>query len=290
VIKILIIGASGMIGNSLLRFLLLKNNCNIFATTRSSVPLNNLNKFNNFKLFSDINLDKTNDLLDIFNKVKPDVVINCAGIIKHSIEINNIFNVISLNSLLPHFLANLCSKYQARFIQISTDCVFSGLKGNYTEDDFADSVDLYGRSKLLGEVYYGNAITIRTSVIGDERDGSKNLLDWFLNQTNDVDGYRKAFFSGLTNLELASTIHDYVLTNKDMKGLYHLSSKSISKYDLLLLIKDIYKKNINIIPDDKKMIIDRSLNSSRFYKETGYVPKSWPLMIKEMKDFNLKNL
>jgi dTDP-4-dehydrorhamnose reductase len=281
--KILIFGSSGMIGHSLLRFLLLKNNYSIFATTRSSVPLNDIN---NFKLFTNTNLDNTNDLLDVFNKVKPDIVINCAGIIKHSIEINNNYNVILLNSLLPHFLANLCSKYQARFIQISTDCVFSGLKGNYTEDDLPDSVDLYGRSKLLGEVYYGNAITIRTSVIGHERNGFKNLLDWFLNQTNNVEGYKKAFFSGLTNLELASVIYEYILTNKDLKGLYHLSSKSISKYDLLLLIKDIYEKNINIIPDDKKMIIDRSLDSSRFCKATGYTPKSWSLMIKEMKSFN----
>lgn len=283
--KILIIGASGMIGNSLLNFFSSKNNFYVFATVRSSTPLNILNNSNNCKLFINVDLNKRNHLSRIFKQVIPNVVINCAGIIKHSLEISDNLNVISLNSFLPHFLANLSFKYAARFIHLSTDCVFSGSKGNYIEDDIADAIDLYGRSKLLGEVYYGNTITLRTSIIGHELNNAKGLLEWFLSKNENVEGYKKAIFSGLTSREIARVIHDYVIINKDLKGLYHVSADPISKYDLLLLIKDIYGKNINVIPEDKKVVINRSLNSSRFRSATGFSPKPWPLMIKEMHKF-----
>jgi dTDP-4-dehydrorhamnose reductase len=283
--KILIIGASGMIGNSLLKFFLSKNNFYVFATVKSSIPLGVLNNSNNCQLFTNVDVDKRNDLSNIFNQVIPDIVINCVGIVKQSIEIKNNLNVISLNSLLPHFLANLSLKYRARFIHISTDCVFSGSKGNYIEDDLPDATDLYGRSKLLGEVYYDNTITLRTSIIGHELNSSNGLVDWFLSKNENIEGYKKAIFSGLTNCEIARVIHDYVIKNADLNGLYHISADPISKYDLLLLIKDIYGKNISVIPDDKKVVINRSLDSSRFRAATGFSPKSWPLMIKEMHSF-----
>jgi dTDP-4-dehydrorhamnose reductase len=283
--KILIIGASGLLGNSLIKFFSTKKNFSIFATIRSANIFNTPNNsFNNCKIFTGIDAEKSNDLENVFSKVIPNIVINCVGVIKQSEEIANNFKVISINSLLPHYLSNLSAQYNARFIHFSTDCVFSGSKGNYTEDDLPDAQDLYGRSKLLGEVYYGNSITLRTSIIGHELNSSKSLVDWFLSKDENIEGYKKAIFSGLTTFEIARVIHDYVI-NTDLVGLYHLSADPISKYELLLLIKDIYGKTINVIPDEKKVVVNRSLDSSRFRKATGFLPKSWPLMIKEMYNF-----
>lgn len=283
--KILIIGASGLLGNSLMKFFSTKKNFSIFATIRSANTFNTLNDcFNNCNIFTGIDVEKNNDLESVFSKVIPNIVINCVGVIKQSEEITNNFKVISINSLLPHYLLNLSTRYSARFIHFSTDCVFSGSRGNYNEDDLPDAQDLYGRSKLLGEVYYGNSITLRTSIIGHELNSTKSLVDWFLSKNENVEGYKKAIFSGLTTFEIARVIHDYVI-NKDLVGLYHLSADPISKYELLLLIKDIYGKTINVIPDDKKVAVNRSLDSSRFRKATGFLPKSWPLMIKEMHNF-----
>jgi dTDP-4-dehydrorhamnose reductase len=284
-IKILIIGAGGLLGNSLIKFFSTKKNFSIFATIRSAntfdMPNNTLN---NYKIFTGIDVEKSNDLESVFSKVIPNIVINCVGIIKQSEEIANNFKVISINSLFPHYLLNLSSRYSARLIHFSTDCVFSGSKGNYTEDDFPDAQDLYGRSKLLGEVYYGNSITLRTSIIGHELNSSKSLVDWFLSKDKNIEGYKKAIFSGLTTFEIARVIHDYII-NTDLVGLYHLSADPISKYELLLLIKDVYGKIINVIPDDKKVVVNRSLDSSRFRKATGFLPKPWPMMIKELRNF-----
>jgi dTDP-4-dehydrorhamnose reductase len=223
-------------------------------------------------------------LQKLFELEKPHVVINCAGLIKQSEEAGDHVTIIYINCLFPHHLANLSLKYNFRLIHISTDCVFSGSKGNYTEDDFPDAQDLYGRSKLLGEVYYGNSITLRTSIIGHELNSSKSLVDWFLSKDKNIEGYKKAIFSGLTAFEIARVIHDYVI-NADLVGLYHLSADPISKYELLLLIKDVYGKTINVIPDDKKVVVNRSLDSSRFRKATGFFPKSWLMMIKELHNF-----
>jgi dTDP-4-dehydrorhamnose reductase len=283
--KILIIGASGLIGNSLFKYFLTKKNIFVFGTIRSAKALELQSNFDNSELFTGVDLLNKNNLESIFDKVLPDVVINCVGITSKSKEIENYHTVISLNSLLPHYLSTLSLKYKARLIQMSTDCVFSGSKGNYVEDDFPDAPHLYGRSKFLGEINYLNSITLRTSTIGHEVNSSRGLVDWFLSQKESVDGYKKAIFSGLTSIEISRVIYEYILFNTNLAGLYHLSADPINKYDLLLMIKNIYNTDINIIPDHKKIIIDRSLDSTKFRKATGFLPKSWPLMIKEMKSF-----
>lgn len=280
--KILIVGASGLLGSSLFKYFLTKKDIFVFGTIRS---LKTPSNFDSSKLFTGVNLEEKNDLESIFGEVLPDIVINCAGITNKSNEIKNYHKVISLNSLLPHYLSTLSLKYKARLIQMSTDCVFSGSKGNYLEDDFPDALDLYGRSKLLGEITYLNAITLRTSMIGHEVNSKRGLLAWFLSQKVSVEGYKKAIFSGLTAIEIGRVIYEYILFNSNLVGLYNLSADPINKYDLLLMIKNIYNTNINIIPDHKKTVIDRSLDSTKFRKITGFLPKSWPLMIKEMKSF-----
>jgi len=283
--KILILGVSGMLGNALLKFFCSKKNFSIFGTIKSSNSLAFSSSLDNYKLFTDVDVEKKDILLRVFSEVVPDIVINCVGVVKQSKEMTDTLMVISLNSLLPHYLAKLSAKYFARFIHISTDCVFSGSRGNYVESDLSDAQDLYGRSKLLGEVSYLNTITLRTSIIGHELNSSQGLVDWFLSQNENVEGYKKAIFSGLTTYEFARVIYEHILPNSNLSGLYHLSAGPISKHDLLLLIKDVYGKNINVIPDDKKVAVNRSLDSSRFRKATGFLPKSWPLMIKEMYNF-----
>ena len=280
--KILLVGASGLLGSSLFKYFLQKKDIFVFGTIRS---LKTQPNFDSSKLFTGVNLEEKNDLESIFGKVLPNVVINCAGITNKSNEIKNYHKVISLNSLLPHYLSTLSLKYKARLIQMSTDCVFSGSKGNYLEDDFPDALDLYGRSKLLGEITYLNAITLRTSMIGHEVNSSRGLLEWFLSQKVSVEGYKKAIFSGLTTIEIGRVIYEYILFNSNLVGLYHLSADPVNKHDLLLMIKNIYNTNFNIKPDHKKIVIDRSLDSTKFRKATGFLPKSWPLMIKEMKSF-----
>ena len=170
-------------------------------------------------------------------------------------------------------------------IHFSTDCVFSGSKGNYKENDLADAHDLYGRSKFLGEVYYSNTLTLRTSVIGHEIESGHNLLNWFLKQNKPVTGFKNAIFSGLTTLQIAKILHRFIIPNKRIEGLYHLSGKKINKYDLLKLIKKVYQKDIKI-NTNHNMIIDRSLNSNALQKITGYKPTSWFKNIKEMFEFS----
>lgn len=167
---------------------------------------------------------------------------------------------------------------------MSTDCVFSGAKGMYTENDFSDAQDLYGRSKYLGEVDYHNAITLRTSIIGHELDGARSLVGWFLAQNKSVKGFKRAIFSGFPTVEMARIIRDFVLPHPQLHGLYHVSADPINKYELLQLIAHVYRKKIEIVSDESFMI-DRSLDSSRFQKMTGYTPPKWPELVQTMNQF-----
>jgi dTDP-4-dehydrorhamnose reductase len=179
----------------------------------------------------------------------------------------------------------LCKATGARLVHISTDCVFSGEKGGYLESDFPDAYDLYGRSKLLGEVDYPHAITLRTSIIGRELSGHRSLVGWFLAQQGTVQGFTGAIFSGLPTMELARVINEYVLPRPDLHGLYHVATQPINKYDLLKLVAKTYGKDTEIVPSDR-LTIDRSLNADRFREATGYVAPEWPVLVQNMHDFN----
>jgi dTDP-4-dehydrorhamnose reductase len=170
-------------------------------------------------------------------------------------------------------------------IHISTDCVFSGNKGNYSETDNPDAEDVYGRSKLLGEVDYPHAITLRTSIIGHELGSARSLIGWFLNQTGCVKGYTEAIFSGVTTYELARVVRDFVIPNSKLHGLYHVAAEPISKYDLLQLVNREYGKGLQIEPDDK-LKIDRSLDATRFKEATGYVAPGWPELVMKMREYH----
>ena len=183
-------------------------------------------------------------------------------------------------------MSKICSNFKIRLIHLSSDCVFSGKTGFYSEADNPDPIDLYGRSKLLGEVSYENTITIRKSAIGHELNSKVGLLEWFLSQKDKVQGFKKAIFSGLTVLELSKIIENHVIPRRNLEGLYHISGQPISKYELLKIIAEIYKKKVAIIPNQLENI-DRSLDASKFNKISRYQTKNWHELIKEMYDFNL---
>lgn len=217
--------------------------------------------------------------------VRPDVVVNCVGIIKQLSQAHEAIPSITINSLLPHRLAAACAKAGARLIHISTDCVFSGRRGMYREDDVSDAEDLYGRSKFLGEVG-GGALTLRTSIIGRELRGTSGLVEWFLaNRGGAVDGYEQAIFSGLTTLALADLIGDLIDNfngrHPALAGLYQVSTEPVDKLSLLRLLNEAYGANVMIRPSSA-VRIDRSLDSSRFREATGWSPPPWPALVEAM--------
>ncbi|MFD2648774.1 dTDP-4-dehydrorhamnose reductase family protein [Devosia albogilva] len=281
---ILVLGATGMLGNAVLRFLSGDPRFEVYGTARSAGTVSLLPKELHERVLTGVDGEQPDSLARALARTQPDVVINCIGLIKQLSESEDPLSALPINSILPHRLQRLCAVRGARLVHVSTDCVFSGLEGGYREADVPDAKDLYGRSKLLGEVDYPNAVTLRTSIIGHELGRSQALIGWFLAQEARVKGFRKAIFSGLPTVELARVIRDHVLPNSDLRGLYHVSAEPIAKYDLLKLVADVYGKMIEIVPDDS-VSIDRSLNSDRFRLATAYSPPAWPTLITQMHEF-----
>lgn len=282
--RVLVVGASGMLGNAVLRLFSQSPDYEVFGSVRSSAAPRQLPEDLQANIITGIDVENIDSLMHLVNTTQPNVVINCVGLVKQLADAEDPLAAIPINSILPHRLARLCAVAGARFIHMSTDCVFSGNKGMYTESDVIDAEDLYGRSKFLGEVDYPHAITLRTSIIGHELVGARSLVGWFLAQEGMVRGFKRAIFSGLPTVEIARVIRDHVIPNPKLHGLYHLSSAPINKFDLLKLIAATYSKSIDIIPDEQ-LVIDRSLDSNRFRQATGFEPKSWPELICSMHNF-----
>lgn len=279
--RILILGASGMIGSALYKRLSAVSNFELYGGVRDLSIQKFFPASLQGRLVSCGDLSVNEAIHSILKKVNPDVVINCAGLTKHKKEADDPVNVMPINASMPHKFASACDDRGIRFIHISSDCVFSGAKGGYIEDDLPDASDLYGRSKALGEVIQGNAITLRTSTIGHELHTNYGLLEWFLSQDKECQGFSKAIFSGLPSVVFAEVIKDFVLPNPDLRGLYHVSADPINKYELLELIAKIYNKKIEI-KQNRVFTIDRSLNYQKFKAATGYAPASWPNLIESM--------
>jgi len=282
--KIIVLGASGMIGHCIFEFLMNDKNLDVYGTVRNE---KNLSYF--FDEFSGkiLALNDLNDEKIVTNFLvlhKPDIIINCIGITKHLTEGAMPISSIEINALLPHILSSVCTNIGSRFIHISSDCVFSGSKGNYSEGDIPDAQDLYGKTKALGEIVDSSScLTIRTSTIGRELGTRHGLLEWFLSQENFCKGYGKAIFSGLPTIILAQIIHEVIIPKPELAGLYNIAADPIDKYSLLKLISEIYSKKI-IIERDDRFQINRSLDATKFEQATGYTPPNWPEMIKVMHD------
>jgi len=282
--RVLILGVSGMLGNAMLRVFCERNDLNVFGTLRSANSGRHLPSHLSDRLVAGVDVENADSLVGVFNRVRPDLVINCIGLIKQLADANDPLLALPINSLLPHRLARMCSLAGARLVHVSTDCVFSGKKGNYKESDPSDAEDLYGKSKFLGEVDYPNAITLRTSIIGHELQSANGLVGWFLSQERQCRGYVNAVFSGLPTVALAKVVRDVVMPRTDLSGVYHVAAQPISKYSLLKLIADVYGKEIDVVPDCS-LVIDRSLNAGRFAEATGYVAPGWPDLIKLMFEY-----
>ena len=271
-----------MLGHTLFRHLALQLNLDVYATVRSPKCLSlwfsqGLLK----KICADVDANNFDSVTNIIASIQPDIVINCIGLVSKFRIANDLLSLINVNARFPHQVALLCQSVGAKLIHISTDGVFDGKKGMYTESDEVNISDIYGMSKFLGEVRYPHCLTLRTSIIGHELKGKSGLLEWFLAQNGKVRGYSRAMYSGFPTIELAKIISDYILPNENISGVYHVSSVPISKYDLLCLIADRYVKKIEIEPSDE-VVIDRSLDSSIFRSLTGYTPPSWPELINKM--------
>ena len=282
--KILIFGATGMLGNTLIKYLTAKNNVEVEFTVRnkSKQKLCKANFKKDAKYLADAN--DPSSILEAIEHYKPNFCINCLGIIKQREEAKDYIKSIQINSLIPHLIADYCKRNQSQLIHISTDCIFSGKKGNYLDNDIPDPVDLYGKSKLLGEVSNSNATTIRTSIIGPELNSSNGLFEWFKKKEGLIYGYKNAWFSGLTTIELSRVIYKFLIKNKVKNDIYNISSDPINKYELLKLINKLYDLKKEIICDDS-VKIDRSLNCDKFSRETGYKKINWENMIIRMRDF-----
>jgi dTDP-4-dehydrorhamnose reductase len=283
-LRLAILGVSGMLGNAAFRMLSARYPGNVYGTTRSNIVPDNFEPDLRSQIVTGINVEHYDALVGFVGETRPDVLINCVGIVKQLASANDPLVAIPINSVFPHRLARLSDLIGARVIHVSTDCVFTGRKGSYVESDTPDAEDLYGRSKLLGEIDYPNAVTLRTSIIGREIATRNGLVEWFLAQSGRVRGYRRAIFSGLTTDELVRVIADRIIARRDLRGVYHVSVDPISKFDLLTIVKEIYGTDTEIDPDDS-VAIDRSLNSDRFRAATGYSPTPWRNLITQMRSF-----
>lgn len=281
--RVLILGVTGMLGHTLMRELSRDESFDVHGSARCTKVLE--------KVFPKELLSKVTPIIDanemglirgLLERVQPDIVVNCIGVIKQDPAVQDASRTIALNSLFPHLLAEACGERNMRMIHISTDCVFSGRKGKYVESDNPDPVDLYGRSKLLGEVSGAPALTLRTSFIGHEIESNISLVDWFLSQSGDVSGFTNAIYSGLTAIEFSRMLTSVVFPRDDLTGLYHVASTPISKYDLLSVIAKVYDWTGKLVPFSD-FECDRSLSADAFHCETGYIAPEWPEMITQMR-------
>jgi len=283
--KVMVIGVTGMLGNAMIKVLSEKADWQVFGTARSEGAKRLFMPDIAERLIFGVDAEQNDSLIKAFARIRPDVVINCVGLVKQLADAEDPLQAIPINAILPHRLARLCELTGARLVHMSTDCVFAGEKGDYRETDPSDAKDLYGKSKYLGELAYPHTVTLRTSIIGHELQSTHGLLGWFLSQQDRCNGYSKAIFSGLPTVVLAQVIRDVVLPRPDLSGVYHVAAQPVSKYDLLKLIAFVYRKSIEIVPDDR-LVIDRSLNADRFRETTGYVAPDWPALIKTMHSYN----
>jgi dTDP-4-dehydrorhamnose reductase len=281
--RVLIVGGSGMLGHKLMQAW--RNRFDVWTTLKSGID--------EYKKFGIFEKEKTLEFVDVENfetveqaiqKIEPRVIFNAVGIIKQLPSSKDVIKTLTINSIFPHRLAEIAEKTSARLINISTDCVFDGKKGNYREEDISNATDVYGKSKNLGEVTGKNCLTLRTSIIGRELTTMHSLVEWFLsNRGKKVKGYVKAIYTGFPTIVLADIIADLIENHENLSGLYHVSAEPINKFELLKLINEAYGAEIEIEPFED-FEIDRSLDSAKFRLETGFYPPSWREMIKRMAD------
>lgn len=281
--RVLIFGGAGMLGHKLNQ--VLSGSYEVFSTIQSDISnIKEYNLINSEYIFENIDVENFERIENIIKKLNPDFIINGVGVIKQLPTAKDTIKTININSIFPQRIARIAQKYGFRFVNISTDCVFSGKKGNYIEEDISDAEDLYGKSKFLGEVVGKNCLTLRSSIIGRELSSAHSLIEWFLsNEGGKIKGFKNAIYTGFPTIVFAEIIADILTNYPEMEGLFHVSSEPINKYELLLLVKEKFNLNIEIEPFED-FYINRSLNSTKFRELTGFQPLSWEEMIQKMAD------
>ena len=277
--NILVLGATGLLGNAMLRSMSKLAGAHVTGSIRREEARALFSPEYAARLAVIGNAEDPAVLARLFDAAAPDVVINCIAVGRPAPA--DPMRSIQVYSVLPQRLSHLCRRAGTRLVQISSDGVFSGRRGSYSEDDVPDADDVYGVSKLLGEIAEPHAVTLRTSIIGHELQSGSGLLDWFLAQREQCRCYTRAIFSGFPAIVLADVVRDVVLPRPELSGIYHLATKPISKFDLLQLVAERYGKTIELIADDRDNP-DRSLVADRFARATGYVAPEWPELVEVM--------
>jgi dTDP-4-dehydrorhamnose reductase len=275
-VKILVLGATGLLGNAVFRSMSKASDVRVVGTIRHEAARGRFAPEQAAYLTVVEDIENPDRIAQLFDDVRPDVVVNCIAVGRPAPA--DPMRSILVYSVLPRRLSHLCMAAGARLIQISSDGVFSGKRGAYTENDAPDADDIYGISKLLGEVTEAHAITLRTSIIGHELQSGSGLLEWFLSQQGQCRCYTRAIFSGFPAIVLADLIRDVVIPRPDLRGLYHVATRPISKFDLLRLVAERYGKTVELIPDHRPGP-NLSLVADRFEKATGYVAPNWPMLV-----------
>lgn len=277
----LVLGGDGMLGHQLLLSFGSKNEIKV-TLRQDEENYHDYKLFNRKNSFYNVDVRNLDRLQQIFLDFKPDVVINAVGIVKQREESKVKIPSLEINALLPQYLAQMLENLNARLIHISTDCVFSGKKGNYHDADFSDAEDVYGKTKYLGEVDAPHALTLRTSIIGLELARKAGLIEWFLAQRGKIKGYRKAIYTGFTTLELCRVIELILKDFPNLTGVWNVASQAINKYELLNHLSHLLGRQDVEINADDTFICDRSLNGQAFINSTGYNPPNWPHMLSEL--------
>lgn len=283
--RILILGGGGTLGHKLWQYLPSKFPNTFVSIRKPKAYYKKCDLFNGPNVIDNFDLQDFDKLYSVFNTINPSIIINCTGITPRRQEAKSVLSSVYINGVLPSIITNWCSKNNSHLIHFSTNCVFDGVVGNYVESDVPniyDTTDIYGFTKSIGEVKSDCALVIRSSFIGREIFGGTELLEWFLSQEGKkVNGFCNALFTGLTTNQFSILIGDIIEKFKYLNGIYHVSSETISKYELLLLMKEAYKIDIDIEPD-YTFTCKRNLNGDKFVKDTGFLCPSWHQMMFEM--------
>lgn len=278
--RVLILGGDGMLGHRLL--LHLRDKHEVRVTLRR-----NLGAYEEYRLFDrasypEVDARNEDRLLEVMADFRPEAVVNAVGIVKQRESAKAAIPSLEVNALLPHRLAVMCRAAGARLVHMSTDCVFSGRRGGYTEEDVSDAEDLYGRTKFMGEVAQPGCVTLRTSIIGLELSRKGGLIEWFLSQKGEIWGFTHAIYTGLTTAEMSRIIERVLVRHPDLSGVWQVASEPISKYELLVRLAEILgREDVHLVPDDS-VKIDRSLSGLAFERATGYHAPGWDEMLQEL--------
>jgi dTDP-4-dehydrorhamnose reductase len=281
-LRILILGGDGMLGHRLLAHLQ-KNHETKVTLHRDLAAYEPYGLFTRDNSYAGVEAQDADRMLEVVADFRPEAVVNTVGIVKQRGAAKEAIPSLEINALLPHRLALLCKAVGVRLVHVSTDCVFSGRKkGGYTEEDVPDPLDLYGRTKLLGEVSEPGCITLRTSIIGLELSRRTGLIEWFLSQRGEIRGFTKAIYTGLTTAEMSRVMERVLVEHQALSGVWQVASEPINKHDLLVRFSEVLgRDDVSIVPDDS-VRIDRSLSAVAFEEATGYHAPGWNEMLEEL--------